>query len=492
MIGQVLKKNSYIYPRNELMITIVLIGYTDIDTLELIFGRSEKTIYRELKNAKQTIISNGHELPTIQLYLNKSFIHLKSDNIKLTKAEIIQKVEVQISKIFETKIDLHQLQLANELNNKSFFPTNAQKALVVNLYHQLKVVLSGNLNVTFESVDEQLIINHLSRNLLIYQYGVDDHVVIDDSIFSSYNLDYDLIKLLISSVFHEYNLLINESNISYLVTYLLPALAQPIKRIKIICPIGVASSQIVKLTIENYFIDQVVEDDYDFCIVIGNSQLVDSDNIIKIDTINKNQLVQTLSEYLTLKAEVKLEIFNLFTNLADLLQANVTYRQFTKQVLISRNKIIQRSPMLRELLTEKTIAFPKKLKDWKGAVIYGNEILVKNGFTDEQYGQEMIAAIEQYGPYVVLAPKFAMPHAKSKHVKRTGMSLLILDEPIYFPEEKEVNVILTLCSNDNQNHLEALSELTTFLTKHNFLTDLSNCNNAESVINLLEEKWKKL
>ena len=66
------------------------------------------------------------------------------------------------------------------------------------------------------------------------------------------------------------------------------------------------------------------------------------------------------------------------------------------------------------------------------------------------------------GPYIILAPGLAMPHARPEEgVIKTSFALVTLSEPVYFDGEDEgVSVLITLAGSDSDKHMEGLMEIT--------------------------------
>src|SRR5699024_8326932 len=61
------------------------------------------------------------------------------------------------------------------------------------------------------------------------------------------------------------------------------------------------------------------------------------------------------------------------------------------------------------------------------------ELLVATGATDGAYTDAMIRTVEQHGPYIVLAPGFALAHSRpDESVHRTELSFVRLAEPVAF------------------------------------------------------------
>jgi ascorbate PTS system EIIA or EIIAB component len=83
-----------------------------------------------------------------------------------------------------------------------------------------------------------------------------------------------------------------------------------------------------------------------------------------------------------------------------------------------------------------------------------------------RYAERCIAAVEDEGPYVVLAPGIALAHARPEDgVERLGVSVATLTEPVTFghPDNDPVDVVFAFGSPDTQQHVGLLSELATQL-----------------------------
>jgi len=101
----------------------------------------------------------------------------------------------------------------------------------------------------------------------------------------------------------------------------------------------------------------------------------------------------------------------------------------------------------------------------------------------------MIAAVERFGPYIVLADNFALPHAQSVgNVNRLAMSLLLTDQPTDM-KGRPVSIFLVLAPTDNDSHLQALREVANLLGKPENLAIFAKGNIAEilALLNKSEE-----
>ena len=97
-------------------------------------------------------------------------------------------------------------------------------------------------------------------------------------------------------------------------------------------------------------------------------------------------------------------------------------------------------------------------EDWRSAVRAGGGILVQAGSVAECYVPLMLRVIEEYGPYMVIAPGLAVLHGPpGKGVLRTDMAFMTLDKPVCFGSENDpVSLLLILAAEDPRSHLAAL------------------------------------
>ena len=117
---------------------------------------------------------------------------------------------------------------------------------------------------------------------------------------------------------------------------------------------------------------------------------------------------------------------------------------------------------LSELLSPSAILLDADAADWREAIRRSGELLVSTGATDPAYTEAMIRTVEEHGPYIVIAPGFALAHSRpDESVHRTGMSFVRLAEPIAFGNAANdpVTLVMALAAADSSAHREALAAL---------------------------------
>jgi mannitol operon transcriptional antiterminator len=144
--------------------------------------------------------------------------------------------------------------------------------------------------------------------------------------------------------------------------------------------------------------------------------------------------------------------------------------------------------MLKNLLTPGRIQLAERAENWVEAIWLASDPLLQEGCIETSYVDAMIQNVNKLGPYIVVAPYVAIPHARpSDGVNRLSMSLLKLEEPVYFSEKEQhkVKLIIVLASEDNMEHLQSLSELCTMLSIPGNLEKFIEVRSREEILSMI-------
>ena len=117
--------------------------------------------------------------------------------------------------------------------------------------------------------------------------------------------------------------------------------------------------------------------------------------------------------------------------------------------------------MLKESLIENnSIKLNQTAANGEEAIKSGTDLLVASGAIEPRYYENIISKIKEMGPYIVLAPGLAMPHARPEEgVIRTAFGLTTLAQPVDFDGE-QISVLVTLAGSDSDTHMEGIMEIT--------------------------------
>lgn len=122
---------------------------------------------------------------------------------------------------------------------------------------------------------------------------------------------------------------------------------------------------------------------------------------------------------------------------------------------------------LSRLLPISAIRIGAPAPDWRAAVRASGDALVASGATMPSYTDAMIATVEEFGPYIVIAPGIALAHSRpSPAVRRAGLSVVTLAGPVAFghKENDPVRLVVGLAAPDEEGHIVALATLAEFLS----------------------------
>ncbi|MEB2265595.1 BglG family transcription antiterminator [Priestia megaterium] len=357
--------------------------------------------------------------------------------------------------------------------------------------------------------------NRLEQNLYIHlktaYYRLLYNIHLPNPMLSAIQTKYqDIVELTKKALLPLENSLqtrINEDEISYFALHFGGWMKkqegrQKQKRIVIVCANGIGTSRMLQYQLEQLLTDAeligpMTVRDYEqfketYDLVITTTPLKKRMNVMLVNPILTDDekqrlidLVEPASSQLTTQAIMG--IIKQHANIQDepALLANL------KLVIQQSKKMVRedKKPMLHEVLQEPFLRLTDSADDWKSAVRLAAKPLLNYEYIEPSYVEAMIKSVEQLGPYIVIAPKVALPHARPEQgVNRVGMSMLRLKEPVYFSTEKQhgAQLIIVLAATDNETHLKALSQLSMMLSENDNIDKLIAMNTKQEMLALIE------
>lgn len=282
-------------------------------------------------------------------------------------------------------------------------------------------------------------------------------------------------------------------------------------RAMIVCPNGVSTSLILQSELEKIFprmefqsisrshfktVDNMERDDVQ--VIFSTTHLESQDKVFLVKplmtSIEKILLKRRVYEYLHLEKEDVVSIDELMGIVAK--YTTIKNEEGLKNELIhylfaQNNQQVLGGDSLTDLLKEELIQQVDSVSTWQDAVGLAARPLLANGYIEESYIQAMIASINETGPYIVLAPKVAVPHASpDAGVHQLGISLLQVKEPVDFSEDdddKKVQLIFVLAAVDSTAHLRALQELALILDDEEAIDSLIAASDPREILAIIEK-----
>lgn len=118
--------------------------------------------------------------------------------------------------------------------------------------------------------------------------------------------------------------------------------------------------------------------------------------------------------------------------------------------------------MLTQWLTADAINIVDEVIDWQDAVRKSAAPLLARGAITPAYLEAIFTAHAEIGPFYVLAPGLAMPHARPEQgAHENGLSLLHIKNGVNFDagENDPVYVVIMLCAVSGDEHIQMITQL---------------------------------
>ena len=144
---------------------------------------------------------------------------------------------------------------------------------------------------------------------------------------------------------------------------------------------------------------------------------------------------------------------------------------------------------LSELLTEDMIALDVEAADWENAIRTAGGLLRSAGAVTENYVDRMVSGVRELGPYIVVCPGIALPHARIEDgAKRVAVSFLRLRNPVMVMDriDSEADMFFAFSTIDDKVHLNLMADLWELFNDADTLAALRACQSPRDVVRLIQ------
>lgn len=145
---------------------------------------------------------------------------------------------------------------------------------------------------------------------------------------------------------------------------------------------------------------------------------------------------------------------------------------------------------LKEALNAQTVKAKVAATSWEQAVEAAGMVLVQANLVEPRYIDAMKKTLRELGPYCVIAPGIAMPHARPEDgVIQTGFSLVTLVKPVTFgnAENDPVDILLAFSASDKERHITALKEISVFLSNDGLVRKVRTANSNDQLLDVIRD-----
>lgn len=125
---------------------------------------------------------------------------------------------------------------------------------------------------------------------------------------------------------------------------------------------------------------------------------------------------------------------------------------------------------------------------WEDAVKETTRYLQDKGYVTSDYADAIIQSTHDNGPYYVLCPGIAMPHARPEAgVLKTGIGIHVFEAPVDFGSDMgPANVLLTLAAKDSVTHIEVIQALSEMLVDEENIEKLAASKTKQDVLEIIK------
>ncbi|ANS84865.1 PTS sugar transporter subunit IIA [Vibrio scophthalmi] len=146
--------------------------------------------------------------------------------------------------------------------------------------------------------------------------------------------------------------------------------------------------------------------------------------------------------------------------------------------------------MLSTLLTEQRISIVDDISNWQDAIHLVCQPLIESGDIQPEYVDAIINSTLELGPYYVLAPMIAMPHARPEQgVNNNALSLLVVRNGVEFHSEDNdpVKILLLLAAKDSNQHIELITSISEFFCSEEDVLEVSKALEKQQIIETIKK-----
>lgn len=324
----------------------------------------------------------------------------------------------------------------------------------------------------------------------------------------------------ISILEDHFNIDMTEAEIAYIVIYICASMERLKKQsfdanIIIVCNSGFGTSQLLKYKLEEHFLFNIKKIVPAHKLIKNEGLLKDTDFIISTVDLDIDFPYVKINPLLTERDIIninsmllKLESLSLGTNGKD---------RYNQRILLDKMKALCQpyaglferikpiiddyfndktdSIYLHSLLTEDFIQLDVEADDWKDSIEKAAQVLLDKSYITEDYIHAMIENYNKNGPYFVIAPNFALPHASIEAgSKKLGMSLIRLKEPVKFNADNldPVKFVCVISAVDNKRHSKAVFNLINLLKIDEFRCQMDKAASPREMADIIERYEKTL
>lgn len=327
---------------------------------------------------------------------------------------------------------------------------------------------------------------HFKLSMYYYQLSIQISNTLLEDVKENYGNLYQMIKNLCESMDDEFPFILTDSEISYITMHFGGHLKQvqgkfyALIRVLIVCPSGISTSTLLKREVEDLYANVTViaataaeniaqyKENIDF--IVSTIDLDTDIPWIKVNAILTKDDKSKIASMMSLNMQTyKLNKDN-FSGLFSIIQKYVdptqmknlkkdVYDYFREGNLIV-DVVEEKQLRLKDIMYRDHLIHIDKDIMWDEAIRLASVPLLKTNIITENYINEMIGLVRDYGPYIVIKNRIAIAHAKTEAGANVlGAALLINKKNIQFEDDLNIHYLFVISSSNPKEHLQILKDI---------------------------------
>ncbi|MCC8458961.1 PTS sugar transporter subunit IIA [Photorhabdus aegyptia] len=146
--------------------------------------------------------------------------------------------------------------------------------------------------------------------------------------------------------------------------------------------------------------------------------------------------------------------------------------------------------MLKRLLTQDVIQVIPDIENWREAIAVACQPLVENGAISSHYIDAIYRSHEAIGPYYVVGPGIAMPHARPEEgVNKLALALTVISNGVGFgsAENDPIKLLIVLAATDSHSHIEVIAQLAELFDNQQDVALLMSAKSKEEILAVVNQ-----
>ncbi len=327
---------------------------------------------------------------------------------------------------------------------------------------------------------------HFKLSMYYYKLSIQISNTLLEDVKENYGNLYQMIKNLCESMDDEFPFILTDSEISYITMHFGGHVKQvqgkfyALIRVLIVCPSGISTSTLLKREVEDLYANVTViaataaeniaqyKENIDF--IVSTIDLDTDIPWIKVNAILTKDDKSKIASMMSLNMQTyKLNKDN-FSGLFSIIQKYVdpiqmknlkrdVYDYFREGNLIV-DVVEEKQLRLKDIMYRDHLIRIDKDIMWDEAIRLASVPLLKTNIITENYINEMIGLVRDYGPYIVIKNRIAIAHAKTEAgANALGTALLINKKNIQFEDDLNIHYLFVISSSNPKEHLQILKDI---------------------------------